>query len=105
MKEEDVVISEVKEPGNVTHKLIIAVMDYPEALPLIHPPLIIGFACFCPIGNIPYLAIESIIVGSEEIVPTQRVFKYKSISKIDLKQAKTDFIVAAEMMRARFPKV
>ena len=105
MKEENVVVTEVTDSGNVTHKFMIAVSDYPVALPLTQTPVIVGFACFCPAGNMPYLVIESITIDSVEIVPSQKVYKYKGISKIDLKQAKTDFVVAAEMLRARFPKV
>ena len=105
MKETDIVVTEVTEPGNVTHKLMIAMMDYPVNLPLVQTPVIVGYACFCPSSNTPFLVIESLIVNSVEITPAQRIFHYKDKKEIDLKQVRTDFVVAAEMLRAKFPKV
>lgn len=105
MKEQDVVITEVTDPGNVTHKLMIAVTDYPVALPLVEAPVIAGYVCFCPKSNMPFLAIEPTIVDSIEVKPAQRIFEYKGKKEPDLKQIRTDFFVAAEIMRAKFPKV
>jgi len=104
MKETDIVVTEVTEPGNVTHKLMIAMMDYPVNLPLVQTPVIVGYACFCPKSKTPFLAMESLIVNSVEIKPIQRIFEYKGKPELDLKLVITDFLVAAEMMRAKFPK-
>jgi hypothetical protein len=105
MKEDEIIITEVHEGSNVTHKLTLTVTDYPVNLPQVQAPVIVGYACTCPKTDTPFLVIEPVAINSVEITPAQRIYAYKGMPAIDLKQAKTDFFIAAKMLRAKFPKV
>lgn len=104
MKEDDIIVAQVNE-GNVVYKLMIAVYDYPANPPLTRAPVITGYICTSPLKGIPFLSIDSVIINSVEIEPVQKNYSYRDKKEINLKQVKTDFIVAAEMLRAKFPKV
>ena len=104
MKEQDVVVAQVNE-GNIICKLMITVYDYQANPPLAKAPVISGEVCINWLTKIPFLSIDSVMINSAEIVPVQKNYIYRDKMETYLRQAKTDFIVAAEMLRARFPKV
>jgi len=100
---EEVVVTAINE-GNVTHKLVCPIGDFPTEFILNENSVLTGFACTCSIGGIPFLHVDPILTADGIIEPTKRVYKYVNYDKIDLKQASADLIVeGTRMLSAKKP--